>query len=152
MCIRDRPWTRALGGIAAGLSHADLEAAYGQIATLPGRLAAFFDDFDVLLTPTLSAPPPSLGEMSPDRPADELMARMFGWCGYTPLQNMAGTAAMTLPLAWDAAGLPLGLMFAADRGQEDLLLALAFELEAAAPWKSRWPRVSVNGGLDGRAA
>ena len=89
--------------------------------------------------------------MSPDRPADELMARMFGWCGYTPLQNMAGTPAMTLPLAWDGNGLPLGLMFAADRGHEDLLLALAFELEASAPWKSHWPQISVNGGLDGRA-
>ena len=97
-------------------------SAYGQIAALPRQLAAFFGDFDVLLTPTLSAPPPLLGEMSPDRPADELMARMFGWCGYTPLQNMAGTPAMTLPLAWDEAGLPLGLMFAADRGHEDLLL------------------------------
>jgi len=146
------PWTRALGEIAAGLSHADLEAAYGQIAALPRQLAAFFGDFDVLLTPTLSAPPPLLGEMSPDRPADELMARMFGWCGYTPLQNMAGTPAMTLPLAWDEAGLPLGLMFAADRGQEDLLLALAFELEASAPWKSHWPQISANGGLDGCAA
>lgn len=146
------PWTRALGEIAAGLDHADLEAAYGQLAALPRQLAAFFGDFDVLLTPTLSSPPPLLGEMSPDRPADELMARMFGWCGYTPLQNMAGTPAMTLPLAWDRDGLPLGVMFAADRGQEDLLLALAFELEAAAPWKSRWPQTSVKGGVDGRVA
>ncbi|MDP1618669.1 amidase family protein [Phenylobacterium sp.] len=146
------PWTRALGEIAAGLSHVDLEAAYAQIAALPRQLAAFFGDFDVLLTPTLSAPPPLIGEMAPDTAPDELMAKMFGWCGYTPLQNMAGTPAVTLPLAWDEAGLPLGLMFAADRGQEDLLLALAFELEAAAPWKHRWPPISVNGGAHGQAA
>ena len=99
-----------------------------------------------MLTPTLSAPPPRIGEMAPDQPADLLMERMFGWCGYTPLQNLSGTPAITLPLAWDADGLPLGVMFAADRGQEDRLLALAFELETAAPWRDRWPAASVAGG------
>lgn len=140
------PWTCALGDIAAGLTGADLEAALGQLAVLPRQLAAFYGRFDVLLTPTLSAPPPPIGEMAPDQPADLLMERMFGWCGYTPLQNLSGTPAITLPLAWDADGLPLGVMFAADRGQEDRLLALAFELEAAAPWRDRWPAASVAGG------
>jgi amidase len=48
-----------------------------------------------------------------------------------------------LPLAQDGDGLPLGVQFAADRGAEDLLLALAYELEAAAPWHHRWPPHSV---------
>ncbi len=146
------PWTCALGEIAARLTNDDLEAAFGQLSALPRQLADFYERFDVLLTPTLSAPPPRLGEMAPDQPADLLMERMFGWCGYTPLQNLSGTPAMTLPLAWDAEGLPLGVMFAADRGQEDLLLGLALELEAARPWRDRWPPLSVQGGEAGRAA
>lgn len=146
------PWTCALGEIAGRLTNDDLEAAFGQLSALPRQLADFYGRFDVLLTPTLSAPPPSLGEMAPDQPADLLMERMFGWCGYTPLQNLSGTPAITLPLAWDAEGLPLGVMFAADRGKEDLLLGLAFELEAARPWRDRWPTLSVEGGEAGRAA
>jgi len=68
---------------------------------------------------------------------------MFDWISYTPLQNMAGTPAISLPLFQSSEGLPIGSMFAADRGQEDMLLALAFELEAAQPWVRRWPRHSV---------
>jgi amidase len=68
---------------------------------------------------------------------------MFDWIAYTPLQNMAGTPAISLPLFTSADGLPIGSMFAADRGQEDMLLALAYELEAALPWHARWPAVSV---------
>lgn len=139
------PWTNGLGRLAERLTNDDLESAYGQIADLPRQLAGFFQDYDVFLTPTLSAPPPVLGELSPDVAPEILMDRMFGWCGYTPLQNLAGTPAISLPLAWTQDALPLGLMFAADRGQEDLLLALAFELEGAAPWAHRWPPISVGG-------
>jgi len=56
---------------------------------------------------------------------------------------MAGTPAISLPLYTSSAGLPIGTMFAVDRGQEDMLLALAYELEAALPWHARWPTLSV---------
>jgi amidase len=68
---------------------------------------------------------------------------MFDGVAYTPLQNMAGTPAISLPLFQNSGGLPIGSMFAADRGQEELLLSLAFELEAAQPWAGRWPPHSV---------
>ncbi len=71
------------------------------------------------------------------------MSSMFEWVAYTPLQNMAGTPAISLPLFQSSDGLPIGSMFAADRAQEDVLLALAFELEAALPWAERWPRHSA---------
>ena len=96
----------------------------------------------MLLTPTLRTPPPLLGELAPDRDFDALMPAMFDWISYTPLQNLAGTPAISLPLG-QAGALPIGVQFAADRGQEPLLLQLAAELERVAPWRDRWPTVSV---------
>jgi amidase len=71
------------------------------------------------------------------------MARMFDWLGYTTLQNLTGTPAISLPLAWSGDGLPIGVMLAADRGHEGILLALAFELEAAQPWAHLWPDLTA---------
>ncbi|MCD9005977.1 hypothetical protein LDO31_06970 [Luteimonas sp. XNQY3] len=137
------PWTLGLAARAAGLPTGALEAVYRQIAQLPMQMSAFFTDHDVVLSPVTSAPPPRLGTFAPDVPMDVLMQTMFAWIDYTPLQNMAGTPAISLPLSHSGDGLPIGSMFAADRGQEDLLLALAYELEAAAPWAQRWPAHSV---------
>ena len=141
------PWTRWLGVHAETLSTSALEAAYGQLAVLPKQLNGFFQDWDVLLSPTLSHLPPMIGEMAPNVDGALLMERMFGWLGFTPLQNLAGTPAISLPL-FEApqeagGGLPAGVMFAADRGGEAALLELAFELEQAAPWADRWPMLSV---------
>ncbi|MET0290701.1 MAG: amidase family protein [Pseudoxanthomonas sp.] len=130
-------WNRKHCGIA------ELEHAYAQLAALPQVFDTFHQAYDVLLTPTLHHAPPRLGALSPERPMQELLAAFFDWCSYTPLQNLAGTAAISLPLAHDDAGLPLGVQFAANRGGEELLLGLAYELEAAAPWSNRWPTHSV---------
>ncbi|MGJ4730718.1 amidase family protein [Luteimonas sp. SDU101] len=137
------PWTLALGARAMRLPTAALERAYAQFAQLPARMAAFHGDYDVLLSPVVGGPLPPLGSYAPTVPADALMREMFEWIGYTPLQNLAGTPAISLPLFQDSQGLPLGSMFSADRGQEDILLALAFELERAQPWRERWPPHSV---------
>ncbi|MET0328253.1 MAG: amidase family protein [Luteimonas sp.] len=137
------PWTLGLAARAAGLPTTALEGIYRQIAQLPAQMSTCFDRYDVVLSPVTSAPPPLLGTFAPDVPMDALMQTMFAWIDYTPLQNMAGTPAISLPLSHSSAGLPIGSMFAADRGQEDVLLALAYELEAAAPWADRWPAHSV---------
>ncbi|MGH8027120.1 MAG: amidase family protein [Pseudoxanthomonas sp.] len=139
------PWTLALSERARRLPTHALEAAYRQLAGLPRQLSDFFHHHDVVLTPVVSAPPPPLGTFAPDLPLHTLMESMFAWIDYTPLQNLAGTPAISLPLSVDPSGLPIGSMFAADRGQEDTLLALAYELEAAAPWADRWPSHSVAG-------
>ena len=137
------PWTLALGRRAQELPTAALERGYAQLAQLPAQLAAFHARHDVLLSPVVAGPVPRLGAYGPSVPADELMRTMFDWIAYTPLQNLGGTPAISLPLGTDAAGLPVGSMFAADRGGEELLLGLALELEQARPWHAHWPPVSV---------
>jgi amidase len=97
--------------------------------------------FDVVLSPVLSSPPPPLGEVGPGVPFDTLVARLIEFVGYTPLHNIAGAPAMSAPLNWTEAGLPVGTQFAARAGQERMLLELALELEAAQPWAQRYPRV-----------
>ena len=138
------PWTLGLARWNRENCGVDeLEQAYAQLAHLPAAFNAFHQNFDVILSPVLRAPPLPIGELAPDREFGELMPALFDWMSYTPLQNLAGTPGLSLPLSSTAEGLPVGTQFVADRGQEELLLALAFELEAAASWRDRWPPHSV---------
>jgi amidase len=63
--------------------------------------------------------------------------------GYTPIHNLAGAPAMSVPLHASRDGLPIGAHLAAKPGDDAMLLALAYELEAARPWVDRWPAVSA---------
>jgi amidase len=137
------PWTLNLADWGRRLPVEALEQAYAQLAALPAQLATFHQDYDAVLSPVLRTAPPRLGVYAPAQAFEALRDGMFDWMGYTPLQNLAGTPAISLPLHWNAAGLPVGVMFSADRGQEDRLLGLAYELEQAAPWHGRWPPLSV---------
>lgn len=90
--------------------------------------------YDVTLTPVLATPPWRLGHLSPIVPADELLRRTAEAVGYTPIHNIAGCPAMSVPLHWSPEGLPIGAHFAAAPGADAALLALAYELEEARPW------------------
>ena len=121
--------------------------------------AAFFEKFDVLLTPTMAVPPSQIGEFRPEgfeKNILELLSRIpygpllrkltehsankyFGYMPYTPIFNVTGQPAMSVPLYWDAANLPIGMQFAGRYGEEHLLLQLAKQLEDAQPWWSKRP-------------
>ena len=94
------------------------------------RLAAFFETWDVLLTPALAQPPARLGEL-PTRNTDiEDYGRMMR--RYTPFTgpfNATGQPAASLPLHWNADGLPIGVQAVARFGDDATLLQLARELE-----------------------
>jgi amidase len=98
---------------------------------------------DVVLSPVLSSGPPMLGEIGPLVPFDTLVPRLLEYVGYTPIHNIAGAPAMSVPLYWTPEGLPIGTQFAARAGQERMLFELAYELEAAAPWARRIPPTHV---------
>jgi amidase len=107
------------------------------------RIAQWWEDgFDLLLTPTLAEPPPLLGQFvsTPDQPlagarrAEQLIP-------FTPVFNITGQPAISLPLHWNAGGLPIGVHLVAAYGREDLLIRVASQLEQAHPWANRFPPV-----------
>jgi amidase len=108
------------------------------------RMAQWWSEHDILLTPTLGAPPPKLGwftEAGPDAEGD----RIVSFIPYTAQFNLTGQPAITLPLHWTADGLPVGVQFVAAYGREDLLIRLASQLEQAAPWAARRPKIAQSG-------
>lgn len=93
-----------------------------------------FDRFDVLMSPTVGSAPPPIGYLAPDADFDVVMPRVLRFAGFTALQNVTGTPAISLPLARTDEGLPIGIQFGAAMGDDRTLLELAFELEAAVGW------------------
>jgi amidase len=112
-------------------------SALQRIARQVGR---FFLDHDIWLTPTLAEPPLPLGSFDarPDNPLRGLK-RSLEWVPFTPICNATGQPAMSVPLHWNAGGLPIGTHFVGRFGGESTLLRLAAQLEEARPWKDRWP-------------
>ncbi|MBP6797666.1 MAG: hypothetical protein KA124_06175, partial [Luteimonas sp.] len=133
------PWTLELAEWGETLYARDIAAMYLQVARAGDALAALHREVDAVLSPVLRTPPVRLGVLAPVQPLEVLMRDMFDYVSYTPLHNLAGTPAMSVPLFSSAGGLPVGSMFAAAEGGEALLIELAFELERAAPWAERWP-------------
>jgi amidase len=107
------------------------------------RTAAWHEGgFDLLLTPTISEPPPPLGELVPtEETGPEVGARCSRMACWTLPFNMTGQPAVSLPLAWNEAGLPIGVQLVGAYGREDLLLRVAAQLEEATPWAGRRPKL-----------
>ncbi|MEI6485616.1 MAG: amidase family protein [Sphingomonadales bacterium] len=135
------PLTRYLAAQGAAMSQADVGALFGRLAGYRDAYNGSFGDHDLLLTPVLTRHAVPVGTLAPTRPPAELMADMMRLVAYTPVQNMAGAAAMSVPIMQTTSGLPLGMHFAGRRGDDARLLDLAFQLEAAAPWAQRLPPI-----------
>jgi amidase len=127
-------WAASLGPDALGACERALGDAGRAYLTL-------FERCDVVLSPTLARVSWPIGHLSPTAGRETLIRRTEEAVGYTPIHNAAGCPAMTVPLGQDE-GLPVGIHFAARPGADRLLLALAYELEAAAPWADRTPDTS----------
>ena len=105
-------------------------------------LATFAASCDVFLCPTLCSPPLRIGELnSMSEDLSHIAPILRRYMPATAMFNMSGQPAMSVPLAWNAAGLPLGMMFASRLGDEATLFRLAAQLEQARPWKDRLPPV-----------
>jgi amidase len=124
----------------SGVAYAEALAAITQFRRALQQWWA--DGWDLLLSPTLAEPPARIGEHDahPDDPmAGMRRAAMF--VAFTPPFNTSGQPAISVPLHWNEAGLPIGVQLAAAYGREDQLLAVAAQLEAAHPWSDRRPAV-----------
>lgn len=134
-------WMLAQEGRGCGA--AQYIAAVEWLHGFTRRVARWWEDgFDLLLTPTLTDPPPALGTFTPSAAAPEEAARRaLQFASFTLPFNITGQPAISLPLHWNDDGLPIGVQFVARYGREDLLLRVAAQLERAQPWADRHPPV-----------
>lgn len=150
----------ALGRAVTGVGHvAAIERRHEYVRAL----ARFFDGYDLLLTPTLAEPPVKIGALATPKPmqlgarlllklratrvlhrlgiVDDLVDKNLGWVPFTQLANITGRPAISLPMHWTPAGLPLGVQFVGPLGAEPRLVRLAAQLEEARPWAQRRARL-----------
>ncbi|MGF6114617.1 amidase [Janthinobacterium lividum] len=126
------------------ISALDFVAALDVRNTVTRQAGALFEQYDVLLTPTMPDVPWQLGrygEKEEQLDGVGWTARLFEHSPYTPLANVAGLPAMSVPLSMSNEGLPIGMQFMAGYARDGVLLRLAGQLERAAPWVQRRPPV-----------
>jgi amidase/6-aminohexanoate-cyclic-dimer hydrolase len=132
--------TWAIASLGASKSGPDYVKAVQTIHAVGRGLARHLEGFDAILSPTMAMPPHPLGLLSlsnPDREASGLATLQT--VGYTQIANATGNPAMSVPLYWNEAGLPIGVQFLGRLNEEGLLFRLAGQLEQARPWFDRRP-------------
>ncbi len=138
------PLSWALIELGRSLNGGQYLASVQELQKITRQIARYFEGIDVLLTPTLGEPPAPLGTF--DSPPGEPLTGLFRAAAYVPFTppfNVTGQPAISLPLHWNGAGLPIGVQFVGRFGAEETLLSLAGQLEQAAPWAQRRPPVSA---------
>jgi len=137
------PLNRGLAEAARAASAADYAGAVLHLQAAARRIVAFWNEFDVVLTPTLALPPVPIGwqEEGVDG-AIEQIRRNTVFTPFTAVANLTGLPAMSLPLHWTADELPVGVQAIGCPGGDALLLQLAAQIEHASPWAHRRPPVS----------
>jgi amidase len=152
-----------------GRQRSALEAALARerLDKISIRVAELFERFDLILSPSLATPPPALGAVKPgglEAFGQELLLRLhlgallripgvidasvrrvFSFIPFSPLANVTGLPAMSVPLAWNAQGLPIGTQLMARLGDEATLFRVAAQLEQARPWRDRRPPIHADG-------
>ena len=103
------------------------------------QLGAFFERFDILLSPTIARTSLPLGTVRMDGSLEQYEEGLAPMVAFTSVCNAAGVPAMSVPLEWTEDGLPVGMHFVARYGAEATLLSLAAQLEQAHPWRERRP-------------
>ena len=157
--------TWALNLLGKSLSAGEFVKAERYLRSASRVVGRFFEEFDVLVTPTLATPPFPTGSLQP-KPHERVMLKtlgrlragavlnmmgaleqtadqIFDAIPYTPLFNVTGQPAMSVPLYWNAAGLPIGTHYVGRFGDEATLFRLAGQLEQARPWRARRPLISA---------
>lgn len=128
--------TWAMGSIGRSVSGADYIASVNWIHQWSRRLQAWWNDFDVLVSPVIATPPPPIGWLSDPEHGTE---RLTSILQFTAQFNMSGQPAVSLPLHWSLDDLPVGVQFVGPIDGEALLIRLASQLERAASWADRLP-------------
>lgn len=122
-----------------------LQTVLGGFNAACRSVGRFFETYDMLLTPTVASPAPPHGALNQnaDLSPREWWDALFAFIPYTPLCNVTGQPAISLPLGMSGDGLPIGVQLAGRFGREDMLLRVARQMEQAHPWRGRHPETSV---------
>jgi amidase len=136
------PESWALYRSGKSYSAVDYVLARQDMHLISRQIARFFDKYDVLITPVIAEPPLPLGsfESTSDNP-NAAWEKCLAFVPFTPIANVTGQPAMSVPLHWNREGLPIGIHFLGRFGEEGTLFSLAGQLEEAVPWKTRLPAV-----------
>ena len=135
------PVNWAMAGFAKHISSVDYAQALAAVVQYRRAVQGWWttDGWDILVTPTLGDLPTTIGTFANDRSDPMAPSRASAaFVPFTPAFNASGQPAISLPLHWTEAGLPVGVQLVAAYGREDLLLRLAGQLEAASPWLHRY--------------
>ena len=135
------PFNRALAERAFASPSPDAAVSVMRLQALTRRVVAFWNDVDVVVTPTLALPPVPIGWTWADD-AMETMKRQWHWTPFTALVNVTGQPAMSVPLHRSEEGLPIGAHLIGKPFAEASLFRLAAQLEQARPWRDARPPVS----------
>jgi amidase len=137
------PCTWALAEQGRTHSAAAYLGAVGYAQIVARAVLAWWQEFDLLVTPTMALPPAELGTIRAGEAENPYgpIERSVPYAAFTAGFNATGQPAISLPLHWSEAGLPIGVQLVADMGREDLLIQVASQLEEATPWAERRPPV-----------
>lgn len=136
-----RPLTRWLGERGEAVSGPAFGAAIGALRRYAGEALVALAPYDAVLTPTLATLPLPVGALRDDADPEADFEAQKRFTPWTSAWNVTGMPAISLPLHQSSDGLPIGMMLAARPAEEELLLSLAAQVEAAAPWRDRRPPI-----------
>jgi amidase len=131
--LKTAKFTKELGTIFPLLSL----RAFSSIKHLKNHTHEYhtiLNEYDLLLSPTLSHPAPKIGHFGTDVDSLEIIMKLNAYVNFTTTQNITGAPAISLPLGISKDGLPIGVQLASKVGDEKTLLEVAFELEASNPF------------------
>ncbi len=155
------PNTFTLGLLGLAMSAQDYAMALQGWNDLARRMGQLHQTYDLLLTPVTALHSFTIGDLHASKAeerlvniinrfklkglvkasVDQLADKVFTYMAYTPIANMTGQPAISLPLHWTADNIPVGSMFTAAIGRDDLLFSLAGQLEKAKPWMGKYAEI-----------
>jgi amidase len=129
--------------ISQALSATDYLGALDWLHRYSRQIVSRWSQIDVLLSPTLALPPIEIGALRPQEgePPVQMLMNSATFVPFTPVFNVTGQPAMSVPLHQTKDGLPVGVQFVGPAAGEEMLLSLASQLEGARPWADRRPPV-----------
>jgi amidase len=133
------PLTRAFMARAAETSSVEYARTVARLQLLARRVVSFCLDYDLVLTPTLAMPPVPIGWTYEGDDPSAYLDRMLRFTPFTPIVNVTGQPAVSVPFSQTDDGLPVGVQLIGRPADEATLLRVSAQVERARPWAQRRP-------------